>query len=364
VASLIPSLLVGLSLSAAAEPTEAAPAESADDVAARPRGRGSRIALGIGSGVGFAAGAAWYFVLGDTYGAGDPASLMVGGGMIGAGGVLAGAAVAGLAGDDALVDAVSSPAIAAGLGYNGGAWAGEAIPYSPKLSLSPAVPLGDWGQLGLSSSASTDLGASLDLDPRPQAGTEPVLEASGRSVDLSAELQVYATRHVWFALRPMTQVRVEQFQYADGQSQTLHRRATMPATAGAWFNVSDRQRFGMYVGPRWDRIRTGDGEGSTWLGPLYGEAHYDLQLDHGRLLWGESHSRVRLSYLHTNFDGAGFNAGAMVGFAGPFRVEWDLSIRKPDARWAWQAGLDADIGEGGGAAMSIGLTPPNAWRKR
>ncbi|MCP4810824.1 MAG: hypothetical protein GY913_11410 [Proteobacteria bacterium] len=314
--------------------------------------------LGI-AGVGV--GALWYMALGDTLGSGDQASLLSGAGLIAAGGAIVGGGVS-LLEDPGIPmdDPASSPAAALRMSMGGTSTLGEKQPYGLSLEGAPRIPIGESGTFIAGVSLRSDLGTSVDVDPRVHGDFEPVL--GQHAVGWTAEPEFrYDVSGAW-QVRAKLIVRQElsTLEYlADGSSRDMRRGSVIGAVGFQW-TLSPRQAFAFYAGPRWDRVAWVDGgevQGDNRLGPLYGEARYDLHVDHETLdrANAELSGRVRLAYIHDNFHGSGLNGGAIVGFFGPMVLRYDLMVRPNNAGWALSTGVIATIADGGGAAMQIGV---------
>ncbi len=139
----------------------------------------------------------------------------------------------------------------------------------------------------------------------------------------------------------------------------LQRTLVVPMSLGFRWRLSGRQYFETTLGPRWDTL-TWSGEDGGSLGPVYGPlwftARYRIQLSHPDMAGGLVRSRVGFGYSHVNFDGVGYNTGAVIGFAGPFTFDWDVRWT-PSRGPAWQAGLDVIWADGGGFGFNIGIAP-------
>lgn len=348
--------LLFVSLAAAETPVEPAPAPDPQAEAAARR----KVLRRVGA-AGMGVGAIWYLALGDTLGSGDQASLLAGAGMIAAGGAIVGGGVSlledpGIPMDDPAV----SPAAALRMTLGGTSTLGEQQPYGLGLHAAPRVPLGERGTLVLGASLRTDLGSSVDVDPRVHGDFEPVLGTRSMGWSAEPEWRMDASEAWQVRVRPIVRQELLAIEYlADGSSRSLRRGSLIGAVGFQW-TLSPRQAFAFYAGPRWDRLAWTDGadvDADNRLGPLYGEARYDLHIDHEPLDRAnlELSGRVRLAYVHDNFDGAGLNMGAIVGFFGPVIVRYDLMARPANASWALNTGIVGTLADGGGVGLQLGV---------
>lgn len=343
-------------------------ASTAPALAGDPGGE-ARAWLAGGSAAGFAAGAAWLFIAGDSLGAGDPAALLIGAGSVAVGGAGLGAAAAALSDTEAPAGPRLRPPLGA-LGIAGGPtlYEGEARPLTGSLAATPRARAGRF-DLSLRADASRTLGTNADRDWRPGGFTGLALQSSTTALDLRPEIRMYpgdgpgsgGWGQLELALRPSVWLRAEQLTYATGEERALRRTAWLPATAGFRWHLSGRQRFELYIGPRFDQLAwTGDEAGAVppTLGPLYFDTAYDLHVPHpAELLGHDALHRFEVGYEHSNFDGTGFNTGAAIGFAGPYRASWDVRLTRPERSWALQLGLATEIGEHGETRLTVGLVP-------
>ena len=331
-------------------------AEVEDEAARRRKVLRRAGAAGIG------AGALWYLALGDTLGSGDQASLLAGAGLIAAGGAVVGGGVS-LLEDPGIPmdDPATSPAAALRLRVGGTSTLGETAPYGLSLQGAPRIPLGEHTTFVAGVSLRSDLGTSVDVDPRVHGTFAPVLGEHAFAWSAEPELR-HVVSDAWeVRVRPMLRQELSTIDYlADGTSRDL-RRGSMIAAMGFQWTLSPRQAFAFYGGPRWDRlawVERGEVVGDNRFAPLYGEARYDLHVDHEPLDRAnlELSGRIRLAYVHDNFYGAGLNSGAIVGFFGPMILRYDLMARPARSdKWAVNTGVIGTIADGGGVALQIGV---------
>ncbi len=338
--------------------------------AAAPTGGPGRVALVVGGVASAVAGAAWFLEFGDRLGSGDHAAMLLGGGAIAAGGALAGAlAVATVDGDGANIDdRAFAPSVAVTLGSGGTSTLGESAPIPGSVALTPRLQLSDRLRLTPRAVGHLDLGSTVHVDPRPQLDAPPGLTTRSSGIDLEIELRGTlgpdAARPTFdWILRPGWSNRWESRIYADDSERDLRRARVLPATVGGRWHLSGRQRFEMLVGPALTNVGWSEGGGRdatpVILGRTYFEATYQVGFDHaGPVLGHHATSRLRGRYVHSTYDGVGYNVGAVIGYFGPFEVAYDVRLRRRPSAWALQGGLGMAIGDGGGVAATVGLVPP------
>ncbi|MCB9705957.1 MAG: hypothetical protein H6711_29115 [Myxococcales bacterium] len=381
---------------AAASATTSAPSEAVSASEAEPRWRRcvpdvepctrprpARWLLG-GLGLGLAAaGAAYLLFVGDSLRAGDPGGYFGGGGMAALGGALLGG-VFGLLGGDRRSDPDRLRPPTLGLDYSSGGAPrlDERHPGSVNLRFAPNYYFRDGGgRIRLFGNIGGLAGRAVETDPRPQnttplpdqTGTHPTalderLLSVGLGVDLAVALPYPVLRRsarlgaAELRWRPEFQHR--RHMMADGS--TIERTMLLPLTVGVRWHISPRQRFTTYVGPRLDMIAYGSAgagqeRGGANLGPLHGEAWYDIDVPITR----DPNARVKvisqitIGYLHSRFDGRGFNLGGAYGFLGPVYGGWQFRVRPRGSPVAFQGGAGVWIGSGFTAVFSAGAALPD-----
>ncbi|MCB9674574.1 MAG: hypothetical protein H6737_05615 [Alphaproteobacteria bacterium] len=321
-----------------------------------------RVVLGVAGTGAMAAATVWFFYAGDSLGAGDPASLLAGAGFIATAGAMLGASHTVVAPDEADLDGeASTPVVRMGLGYGGAPWAREKTAHGLWVDVRPRVNL---GRLRLTPGLTVrqQLGARVDVDWRDQPGTtyDPALTETNRGFDADVEARVRVIEHVDGIATPMLSMRFERFAYADGSVRTLRRSMIVPLAVGFRWRISGRQYFESIAGPRWDQLAWGGDQGSgaapAFYSPLFLSARYRIQVAHPDLRGGLLRSRFGIAYTHSNFDGEGVNVGAVIGFMGPFRFDWDTRWTPPRGP-ALQVGVDYSFGVGGGFGLEVGVAP-------
>ena len=102
------------------------------------------------------------------------------------------------------------------------------------------------------------------------------------------------------------------------------------------------------------------------MGPIYGEAWYDIDFPFTRRPRADGQQRrasvngqLNAGYVHSRFDGHGLNVGPIVGFLGPVVVRWLTRVRPRGWPVAMQGGLAATIGNGVTVAVRAGVVLPN-----
>lgn len=357
------------------------------DPCVRPRpARALLLGLGLLGGL---TSAGLLFGLGDRLVQADPATLLVGlGGLAGAGALVG--ALAGRLGADgtAAPDRLRPPTASLAYDYRGPQILDEARPHSMTLRFAPNLFLPhDHGRLRVFGHFGGWLNPAREVDPRPQ-NTEAIEGAQGTApsvlrqrhltlgvgLDLAVALPypVLSPRrsaHLGPAelrYRPQVQVRRDRFAPGTGQATVLERTIVLPLTVGARWILSPRQRVTFYVGPRFDFVAFSDPgggslrRGGAQIGPLYGEAWYDLDVPlqrHARRVVATG--QLNLGYVHGRFDGQGFNFGPVIGFLGPIHVGWSTRLRPVGAPLAVQLGAFARLGSGTTTGLELGLVAPD-----
>jgi hypothetical protein len=344
-------------------------------------------AVGVaGSGVGLAA----LLVAGERLGARDPAGLFVGAGGIAMGGAAVGAfAALTMADGPGNPDRVRTATIALDYTFGRPSVLDEAHPGTGMLRLAPTFWTRDGGaRMRPFLAFGGMLGTERDVDPRPQlqgqggfAGGLVERRLSGAlGLDLAMSLPYPVLRgrpgarlgRAELRWKPEVQFRRHAFSPGEDDARTLERTMLLPLTVGMRWVLSPRQRFTFYIGPRFDFLGTaaGGGElvrGRAVAGPVYGEAWYDIDVpftwlarrEHAR---ADVNGQLTLGYVHSRFDGRGFNVSGAIGFAGPLQVAWHLRVRPRGARVAWQGSVGAWIGNGVTPFFSIGTVLPDVGR--
>jgi hypothetical protein len=396
----------------AAVPTEVAPspAASLDPDAARrrqwascahhvepcTRSRAARallLTLGLAGGT---VAAGLLFGLGDRLVQADPATLLVGMSALAGMGAVVGA-IAGRLGADGpgLPDRLRPATVSLAQSYAGPRILDETPAHGTLLRVAPTMFLpGSDGRLRLFGHVGGWLVPVREVDPRPQhtevlpgqQSTAPrVLRQRRLSVGLGLDLAVAlpypllaphrsarlgATELRW---RPEVQIRRDTFAPGTSQAAILERTMLLPLTVGVRWHLSERQRLTLYAGPRFDVVAFSDRgstdlrRGGAQIGPLYGEAWYDLDVpldprtrrnDRPRSLVATG--QLTLGYIHAKFDGHGFDLGPVIGFLGPVHVGWATRLRPVGSPLAAQLGAFARLGNGDAmVALELGLVVPD-----
>jgi hypothetical protein len=351
------------------------------------------LALGLAGG---AVSAGLLFGLGDRLVQADPATLLVGASALAGFGALAGA-VAGRLGADgpARSDRVRPSTVSLAQSYTGPRFLDEVPAHGMLLRVAPNLYMPrDEARLRPFGHVGGWLVPVREVDPRPQftevpagqAGTAPrVLEqrrlSIGAGVDLAVPLPypvLPPRRSAWLGptelrWKPEAQIRRDSFAPGTSQATTLSRTILLPLTVGLRWHLSARQRFTVYVGPRFDLVAFSDRgsdelrRGGAQIGPLYGEAWYDIDVPltarprrDGRPRKLEANGQLTLGYVHAKLDGKGFDFGPVIGFLGPLHVGWATRLRPAGAPVAAQLGAFARIGNGTTTvSLELGLVAPD-----
>ena len=303
----------------------------------------------------------------------------MGAGFLGALGAGLGGGVRAVTGPEEAFDGrVTVPIVSASFGSWGTATVGERRPSAAAVAVQPRFELGPRLRLSPVVVVRSDLGRAVDVDVRPQGGTDPILAVGRRGVDLEAELRWFpgdgtsrTTGGNWIDLfaRTFANVRWERIDYLQaGGQRGMRRIQAVPIALGARLNLSERQRFELATGPRIDSLAWSDGQGGGYeaaqpfAGPLHMVVRYDIHLPHGDLLRAAARSRFRIGYHSSLFDGQGIDVAAVIGYIGPLTLDWDLELTPNEHRCALWAGARFTVAENGGGVLTIGVVPPRRER--
>lgn len=334
------------------------------------------------------------FALGDRNGVGDPAMAVASAGLIAGTTVILGGFAALVHGDGPTLDDRITPAtFGLSLGLGGTGVTDERAPYSLAGSFAPTLDFPrERGRLRLVGSFGGDLGSQLERDPRSQleadngaGGTFPTAYETGSSwrfdlgLDLAVRLPYPLVRRpvYWgqleFRYKPLFFFARDRLSLEGGtgagEERISQRVALTPLNFGLRWHISPRQRFTVYLGPRWDMVGYGTPEdlapGRPSLGPIYGEAWFDLDLP----MRSPSRARQRgkrsqvvgqltLGYVHSRFDGLGINFGPVIGFLGYAVGQFAVRVRPLGSPVAYQFELGARAGSGLHPFARVGIVLP------
>src|SRR5262249_50823681 len=140
--------------------------------------------------------------------------------------------------------------------------------------------------------------------------------------------------------RPEFQYRRDWLRYGDAEMHIVERTMLLPLNVGVRWHLGPRQRFTFYMGPRFDIVSYSApggrslARGKPEIGPLYAEAWYDIDIpltsrprrDH-KMRKVTVNSQLTVGYIHSRFDGRGFNFGPVIGFLGPIVAEYAIRVR-------------------------------------
>lgn len=326
------------------------------------------------------------FAAGDGNDKGDPLGALVGVGIIGSAGSLIGlfAGLLSPRGETRLPDRIRRPTLSVGVRPGGSSTLDERVPYGLTVSVDPTIRLNAEVTLQPHAGIAIDLGRSASVDPRAEPGGafSVGLTSHRTRISTGAELAVrvpyplamprplYAGR-VEVRWKPWFELRRRVLQPGTPARQLVGHTALYAAFGMRW-HVSPRQRFTVYVGPRFDRLTYSDpGSLKPRLGPgafgsLYTEARWQLDIPFsplGRRATSVT-GRLDIAYTHSNLDGRGFDVGAIIGFFGPIDVRFDLRIRKVGSPVALQLGAGYRIATDGGPSLTVGLVTPTLGMPR
>ena len=353
--------------------------------------------LGIGMLAGGVA-ATMLFALGDRNGSGDPATFLVGGGAIAGAGALLGSLIGRLGGDGpGDPDRIRPSTFGLDYAFTQPGSLDETHPHQMQLTFAPNVFFpDDGGRIRLFGHVGGTLWQERQVDPRPQfqqpiagqLGTAPVALRERRlSIGVGADLAVNLPYPVLerssflggaeLRYQPQFQIRRETLDPGLPSQRIVERTMMLPLTVGARWRLSERQRFTVYFGPRFDVVSYGDpGEdrlhrGRPQAGALYGEAWYDVDVPtsqqprrNGMERRARVNSQLSLGYVHSRFDGRGLNFGPVIGFLGPVHVRWATRVRPEGWPVALQAGAGFTVGNGVSGALNVGVALPDLGEQR
>ena len=339
------------------------------------------------------------FMGSDRQGIGDPGPGLAGAGVIAAGGATIGglASLAHLDGP-AVEDRITPATIGLGLGLGGADFTDELLPYSISGSIAPTwyFPK-ELGRLRLLGRVGGQLGKRLERDPRPQTSKDdgsfqPGLESQSMSFEAGLDLAFslpyplnsrprakpaflgqFELRYkpLFFfsrdSLRFAAQLEgLDEGTETGGEPTISQRVALTPLNFGLRWNVTPRERFTVYMGPRWDLNGYG-APGDVVMSkpnaaPIYTEAWFDIDLRIHQLLPGRRASVVgqfTVGYIHSRFYGIGLNFGAIVGFLGPVVSQFSLRVRPRGSIVAYQFELGVRAGGGINPFLRAGIVLPS-----
>ena len=337
------------------------------------------------------------FGLGDRLTQSDPAVLLAGlGGLAGAG-ALTGALAGRLSLDGAtLPDRLRPSTASLAYDYRGPLVLDEARPHTMSLRFAPNLFLpSNHGRLRLFGHVGGWLNPKREVDPRPQfnevpagqQGTAPSVQRQrnlslGIGFDMAVNLPYPVLSRsarlgaAELRYRPEVQVRRDRYDPGTPDSHLVERTMLLPLTIGARWHLSPRQRFTAYFGPRFDFLAFSDPgsdalrRGGAQIGPLYAEAWYDIDVpltparNDGRTRSLIATGQLSLGYIHSRFDGQGFNLGPIIGFMGPLHVGWQTRLRPVGSPVAAQLGAFARIGNGTTLGLELGIVAPDPTLRR
>jgi hypothetical protein len=353
------------------------------------------LSLGIAAGT---VASGLLFALGDRYAGGDPATLFVGAGAMAGFGALFGSLIGRLGGDrpgDPDRVRPSTLGLDYGIGVPGNL--DETQPHAMLMSFAPNWFFrGDGGRVRLFGHFGGQLWTEREVDPRPQNsaaipgqdGTSPVVLrdrqlSAGVGLDFAVATPYPALKRSRFLgpaelrWKPEVQIRRDVIGPGSATEHVVERTMLLPLTAGVRWILSPRQRFTFYFGPRFDMVAYSDPgsrrvhRGRPQVMAFYGEAWYDVDFPmtlhprrDGKPRRAAVNSQLNLGYVHSRFDGNGFNFGPVIGFLGPLHVRWTTRVRPHGWRVALQPGAGIAIGSAFTAAVSFGLVLPDLGEKR
>jgi hypothetical protein len=343
--------------------------------------------------------AAMLFAIGDRHAGGDPATFLVGAGALAGVGALTGMAARWIGGDRrGDPDRVRPETLGLEYAFGGPQILDETRPHRLSFTFAPTYwfPHDD-GRIRLFGSLGGMLVEARDVDPRPQnsmpiegqESTAPVVLSRQQlrinlGIDMAVDLPypVLSPRRSAYLgpaelrWRPTVHVRRDVFDDGSDDERTLERTMLLPLTVGTRWHLSPRQRFTVYFGPRFDFVSFSepgsDGlkRGGASIGPFHGEAWYDIDVPFtvegrrdGRPRRASVNGMLSLGYVHSRFDGRGFNFGPVRGFLGPIHLSWHTRVRPTGWPVALQGSVGAWLGNGVGLFTRVGVVLPDLRRR-
>ncbi len=342
----------------------------------------ARLALFAGSVIVTSTSLALYFTLSDRSRIGDPALQLAGAGIVALTGVIVGGAVALLSGDGpTLPDRITPATLAVSFWPGGTRVRGEAIPVGLTASFAPTLTFpNQLGRLRLLGSFGGDLGNHVAADPRPPLAADsdafPVAMVSrGWSFQLGLDLALrrpypLLRQQGWrgqleFRYKPLVWFARDQLLLGD-QPRVSERIAMMPLNFGLRWHISPRQRFTTYLGPRWDFVGYGTrgavGHARPDIGPFYSESWFDIDIPMSKPATAERArvvGQLTVGYVHSRFEGHGFDNGAVVGFLGYMVGQFSIRVRPLGSTIAYQFELGSRFGQGVHPYFRFGIVLPS-----
>lgn len=341
----------------------------------------TRLMLGSFGGLTVATSLALALGVGDRWRIGDPALPLAAGGLVALGGALLGGAAALLGGDGAtLPDRITPATVALTLGFSGTSVRDEQAPMTLIANFAPTYQLpNDRGRIRLLGNVGGKLGEQLERDVRPQTTERdgsftPALTA--RSVrfdvglDVAVKLPYPLLRHRPAGLGQLELRYKPNFWYwtdalvLGGAERISQRVMLTPLNFGFRWHISPRQRFTVYLGPRWDMHGYGApgrlAPGKPVLGPIYSESWFDLDIPIAPAARRAGVlGQVTLGYVHARTWGNGLDFGPVVGFFGQVHAQFALRVRPKHSVVAYQFELGARIGASVTPYLRMGVVLPN-----
>jgi hypothetical protein len=339
------------------------------------------------------------FALGDRHGGGDPATFLAGAGALAGVGALTGMAARFIGGDrTGDPDRIRPETLGLEYAFGGPPILDETRSHRMSFTFAPTYWFPDSdGRIRLFGSVGGMLLEARDVDPRPQndmpiqgqESTAPVALARRQllvdlGVDMAVDLPYPALAPERSAYlgpselrwRPSVHVRRDVFDGGTDEERVLERTMLLPLTVGTRWHLSARQRFTIYFGPRFDFVSFSEPgsdrleRGKSLIGPFHGEAWYDIDVPFtvygrrdGRARRAAVNGMLSVGYVHSRFDGRGFNFGPVRGFLGPIHLSWHTRVRPAGWPVALQGSLGAWFGDGVGIFTRFGVVLPDLGRR-
>ena len=341
----------------------------------------ARIGLAV-AGVGsLAAGAAVIFGLGDRGYAGDPAYLLVAGGVMATAGALVGTLFSLPGREGPVTGQRARPLFTVGLEPAGTAGPNDTVPPIVVLRAEPTLQLDRAGStFGLHVGLGVQPGRETRWDPRWDLAWLSQLEQTGspssREVrfDVSPRLalplpypvargpKAPLTGRVELLWEPAIRLRRYDLLDVDGDSRVVERTSMLPLNFGIRWHLSPRQHFELVVGPRWDLQRLiADPDqlspGGAQANNFHGEVWYVIDVPFAPPGPGALRvsGRLELGYEQWKGDGRSLNVGSIVGYLGPMHLRWTLLMRAASSPLTAMLRVAGIVADGGGVMFEFGL---------
>jgi hypothetical protein len=340
-----------------------------------------RLMLGGIAGLTVATSMTLSLVLGDRSRIGDPVLPLGAGGLVALSAAAIGGVAALLRGDGpTLPDRITPATIGLTLGFTGTSIRDERAPLTMLASFAPTFALPNkLGRIRVLGNVGGKLGEQLERDVRPQTSerdgsfaTAMTVRALRFDVGLDVAMRLpypLVRRHPAGLGQVELRYKPNFWYWSDslllGEAERVSQRVMLtPLNFGVRWHLSPRQRFTVYLGPRWDMYGYGEpgrlAPGKPVLGPIYSESWFDLDVpisSAGRRAGVVG--QLTLGYVHARTLGNGLDFGPVVGFFGQVRTQFALRVRPRGSAVAYQFEAGAQIGASVAPYLRVGVVLPD-----